>query len=53
MMANRAFDNFILMDENKMGFHDYVDSMAQDCDHLNQLGAKQLTARLDSLLKNR
>ena len=46
-----VFDNFILMDENKMGFHDYVDSMAQDCDHLNQLGAKQLTARLDSLLK--
>ena len=46
-----VYDHFILMDENKMGFHDYVDSMAQDCDHLNQLGAKQLTARLDSVLK--
>ncbi len=42
--------NFRLMDENKMGHHDYTDNMGYDDDHLNALGATQLTARLDSLL---
>ena len=40
-----------LMDENKMGNHDYTDEMAQNMDHLNYKGAVQLTTRLDSLLK--
>ncbi|MFA6623989.1 MAG: TIGR02171 family protein, partial [Fibrobacteraceae bacterium] len=43
--------NFHLMDENKMGNHDYTDDMASNYDHLSYLGAAQLTARLDSLLK--
>ena len=43
--------NFILMDENKMGDHDYTDEMALDYDHLSYLGANQVTTRLDSVLK--
>lgn len=46
----KVYQNFILMDENKMGDHDYDDDMAQDCDHLNMAGALHFTARLDSLL---
>ena len=42
---------FILMDENKMGDHDYTDAMAHNRDHLSYLGAAQITARLDSVLK--
>lgn len=42
--------NFILMDENKFGNHDYTDDMARDSDHLAGLGAEQLTHRLDSLI---
>lgn len=43
--------NFILMDENKMGNHDYTDEMARDRDHLSHTGALQITHRLDSLLR--
>ena len=42
---------FVLMDENKMGDHDYTDEMAYNRDHLSNIGAAQLTARLDSVLK--
>lgn len=42
--------NFIIMDENKFGDHDYTDDMALDFDHLNFKGAVQLTTRLDSLI---
>lgn len=45
------YPNFILFDENKMGSHDYTDDMAMDYDHLSAVGAKRLSARLDSLLK--
>ena len=48
---SKTYPNFILMDENKMGDHDYTENMAFDMDHLNQLGAKHLTERLDSLLQ--
>ena len=48
---SKTYPNFILMDENKMGDHDYTEDMAFDMDHLNQLGAKHLTERLDSLLQ--
>jgi hypothetical protein len=34
-----------------MGLHDYSDEMAVNTDHLSALGARQLTERLDSLLK--
>ena len=42
---------FILMDENKMGDHDYTDEMAQNRDHLSYIGAKQMTSRLVSVLE--
>lgn len=47
----KAKPNFYLMDENKMGFHDYVDDEAENQDHLSSKGAAKLTARLDSLLR--
>jgi hypothetical protein len=43
--------NFIFLDENKMGNHDYTDEMARDKDHLSHKGALQITHRLDSLLR--
>ncbi|MFA6342306.1 MAG: TIGR02171 family protein, partial [Fibrobacteraceae bacterium] len=50
-ILQRKYPHFVLMDENKMGQHDYTDEMALNYDHLNYLGAAKLTARLDSLLK--
>jgi uncharacterized protein (TIGR02171 family) len=44
-------ENFVLMDENKMGKHDYLGDVAYDYDHLCWRGAGVLTMRLDSLLK--
>ena len=44
------YPHFILMDENKMGDHDYTDSMAADHQHLCPAGAVQMTHRIDSLL---
>ena len=43
--------NFIFMDENKMGDHDFLGEMSNDKDHLAYPGAVKMTARLDSLLK--
>lgn len=45
------YSRFILLDENKMGNHDYTSEMALDCSHLNHAGAEQLTHRIDSLIK--
>ena len=47
----KKYPNFILMDENKMGNHDYTDEMAMDRDHLAEKGAQQLTKRIDSLIR--
>lgn len=47
----REFDNFRLMNENRMGEHDYPDNMALNTDHLAYPGAVRITHRLDSLLK--
>jgi len=48
---DEKYEYFHLMDEYKMGNHDYSDKMAYDRDHLSELGARQATTRLDSLLK--
>lgn len=45
------YPNFILMDENKMGYHDYTNEMAYNESHLSTKGAEQLTKRLDSLIR--
>lgn len=50
-VLQEEYANFVLMNENKMGKHDYADSMAQNTDHLAFPGALQLTRRLDSLLE--
>jgi hypothetical protein len=47
---SKAHGNFVLFDENRMGDHDYPESMAANQDHLNRAGAVQLTQRLDSLI---
>lgn len=44
------YSNFIFMDENKMGYHDYPDSLVYDYDHLNMFGAQVITARIDSAI---
>ncbi|MBR4785814.1 MAG: TIGR02171 family protein [Fibrobacter sp.] len=46
----KKYDNFHLVDENKMGKHDYTSSMAENDDHLNRYGARVLSVRLDSVL---
>jgi uncharacterized protein (TIGR02171 family) len=50
-VLQEEYANFVVMNENKMGKHDYADSMAQNTDHLAFPGALQLTRRLDSLLE--
>ena len=47
---DQSHSNFILMDENKLGDHDYTNDMALDYDHLNKWGAEQISRRIDSLL---
>lgn len=48
----RNHPNFVLLDENKMGKHDYDDSRALNSDHLSSLGAELISSRLDSLLES-
>lgn len=47
---SKTYTNFVLMDENKMGNHDYTDAAALNRDHLCTAGAIQMTGRLNSLL---
>ena len=46
----KTYPNFMLVDENKMGNHDYTDDMAYDYDHLSIPGARKITMTLDSLI---
>ena len=45
-----SYTNFVFMDENKMGNHDYADSLAYDYDHLNYYGAIRISSRIDSVI---
>lgn len=45
-----SYPNFIFVDENKMGEHDYSNDMAENKDHLAYPGALQFTSRLNTLL---
>lgn len=47
---DKNYGNFKFMDENKMGNHDYPDSMAVNRDHLRVSAAPVMTARIDSVL---
>jgi formylglycine-generating enzyme required for sulfatase activity len=42
---------FHFYDANMNGDHDYADSEALDCNHLNFRGARKMGARIDSLLR--
>ena len=44
------YSNFHVLDENKMGNHDYPDEMAYDYDHLCRSGGIKITQRIDSLI---
>ena len=44
------YANFHLVDENRMGSHDYEASMSANDDHLTSVGGHVLSLRLDSLL---
>lgn len=47
----KEYPNFVLLDENKMGDHDYSNSLAYDNDHLCSEATYKITARVDSVLK--
>ena len=46
----KKYPNFHLMDENKMGEHDYTTTMSSNDDHLSRYGSRIFSLRLDSLL---
>ena len=47
-----VYSNFKFVDENRMGNHDYSRGMFIDDDHLCDVGAVRMTARVDSLLRS-
>lgn len=47
---SKTYPNFILMDENNMGIHEYTDEMAYDFNHLAHLGAVHFSNKLNLLL---
>ena len=47
---SKKYSNFVLVDENKMGEHDYTDLMALDEDHLCSGGSVILSSRLNQVL---
>ena len=47
----KTYPNFKLLDENKMGKHDYDDKVASDEDHLCTKGAPKITKRIEAVLK--
>lgn len=46
----KSYPNFVFMDENKMGNHDYGDNHAFDIDHLNYEGGLVITSRINAVL---
>ena len=47
----KVYGNFRVMDENKMGNHDYPDSFAVNHDHLLNKAAKIMVPRIENVLK--
>ncbi len=47
---SKTYKNFKLLDENKMGNHDYPDSLAFNRDHLINDAGPMITTRIDSAL---
>lgn len=48
---SETYPNFIFMNENNFGDHDYTSEMALDDGHLCPVGAEQLTKRVFTLIK--
>ena len=48
---SETYPNFVFMNENNFGNHDYTSEMALDDGHLCPVGAEQLTKRVLALLK--
>ena len=46
----KAYPNFIVMDENKDGYHDYVAEEFSNMDHLGLKGTEKMSRRLDQKL---
>ena len=46
-----VYGNFRFMDENKMGQHDYPDSLAYNQDHLLNEAAAIMVPRIENVLK--
>lgn len=46
------YGNFKFLDENKMGDHDYPDSLAINRDHLQNKAAKIMTPRIEAVLQS-
>ena len=51
LIDSLASMEYVILDENRDGLHDYADPEANNSAHLSILGAAKLTARLDSLLR--
>ena len=45
------YSNFIVLDENRDGHHDFASEDFFDADHLCSAGAQVMSSRFDSLLK--
>lgn len=48
----KKYKNFKFLDENKMGDHDYPDSLAINRDHLQNKAAKIMTPRIEKVLQS-
>ena len=49
LVQNNSYVHFY--DANNYGSHDFTDSEAFDCNHLNYLGAQRMTGKIDSVVK--
>lgn len=49
-IQTKGIRGLTILDEHKMGLHDYTEAMAHDWDHLSEEGSKQLTRRVVQVL---
>ncbi|MCF0222803.1 MAG: TIGR02171 family protein [Fibrobacter sp.] len=51
-LLEKKYEHFHVLDENKMGNHDFEDNLAYDYDHLCADGGFEITRRIDSFVRN-
>jgi len=49
LVQNNSYVHFY--NANNYGSHDFADSEALDCNHLNYLGAQRMAAKIDSVVR--